>query len=177
MDLLELFGLIGQFSLHFLGSDEEILQERPGFLDFDHHLHNVVNSAEVLFPGLDYFLEVADVLGKQHVVDQQLVFFQSFEVFVNQFERVDVGVFVLHQLELDFRPFLRHNGDLLGHLEFLLGSIGDVFDLVFVVEEFEVPDLLDVKALIDGELGVHEILDLVPVSAVFDDHGGVFEFV
>ena len=61
MDDFELLGLGGQFSLHFLRSDEKVLQERPGFLHFDQSLHHVVNSAQILFPLFDLLLEVPHI--------------------------------------------------------------------------------------------------------------------
>jgi len=70
MDLLELFTFVRQFSLHFLGSDEKILQETPTLLHLNETLHHVINSSEVHFPGLDLLFEVPDVLGEQHIVNQ-----------------------------------------------------------------------------------------------------------
>jgi len=105
------------------------------------------------------------------------MFFEGLEILFNELQSENIGVLMLHKFEFHLVPLVLHNEDGLAHLELLLGSVGDVFDLVFEVEKLQVPDGLDGQRTVDFELGLDQRLDLVPMSAVFDDHGGVFKFV
>lgn len=75
---------------------------------------------------------------------------------------------MFEQFETHILPFLLDNGNLFAHFQFLLRGICDVFDFIFVVEKFQVPDGLNQKILIDGEFFFDYFDDFSPVSSVFD---------
>ena len=104
IDLDELPRFVGQLFLDLLGADEQVLQERPGLLDVSQQLDDVVNGPQIGLPFLDDLLEVSDVLREQHVIDEHLVLFKGLEVLVVHLEGLDVGIFVLDQLERDVLP-------------------------------------------------------------------------
>ena len=143
MNLLELFRLIREFSLHFLRANEEILQETPALLHFNKQLNDIVDGAQVQFPCFDGLLEVSHVFGEQHIIDHQLMLFETFEVLFDQLQGMDVGFFVLNELEFNFSPLISYSLDLLAHLQFLLGGVSDVLDFVLELIELQVPNGLD----------------------------------
>lgn len=69
--------------------------------------------------------------------------FKSFEVFIQKFQSADVSVFVFDQLEQNILPLLNDDKYLFAHLQFLFRSICNIFDFIFIVEQFQVPDGYD----------------------------------
>lgn len=90
---------------------------------------------------------------------------------------MNIGIFVFHKLEFDFCPFAFHNLDLFAHLKLLFRSVGDIFDLVFEIEQLQVPNGLNLQFVVNLELLIDQNLDFGPMTTVLHVHGGVLEFI
>lgn len=175
VDAHELLRFSGEFFLDFFRSNEKVLQEGPGLLNLDQFGDHFFNVSQVFLPLFHFFFEVGHKLRRRHIIDQVLVFFEGFEVFFRDLDRLDGSVLVLQGHEFHRLPLVNHLFEGFADLEFLFRGIGDVFDRVLDLEQLQVPNELHCQLVVDGELAVGQLSHLGPVSVVFDGHGAILK--
>lgn len=166
----EVLGLFWEFLLHFIGVEEQVLQVGPIPLHISGHSENVGDVTKGLGPVLDLTLEGGDVTRGLHGGGSVGVLLKQVEVLVCKTDQHHVGVLVLVEVELDVFPDLLELGKGLLHLGLLLGLIGDLLNVFFVVLQVQVVNILEHELVIDVEVLADLLADGVPMAVT---HGWV----
>ena len=97
--------------------------------------------------------------------------FKSFEMVIQHFKGAHITILQRNKLELNCFPELDNAIDLLLHLSFILGNFTNLLNSVFVIEEPEIPEKLQLKIVVNCEVLFEGLFEFLPVSTIRGVHG------
>ena len=137
--------ILRKLLLYFVRVNEEILEVRPSARALGRYGDNVSNRCESLLPAANLRLKSREVLGGHHTLHNELVVFESFEVFAVHAENLHVRVFVLVVQQLHVTPGLIECLERLLHLLFFLCLVNDLANIVTKLVQAQIEQVAQLK--------------------------------